>query len=493
MGRAIVMNHIGQGIKSLFMGRFKPYVLDEMPPEFREVAGSNPKPFRFIGDLAGQNVTGIFLQAEEKSALDQMSGGLAVNTLDHLLTQVFDGKRLTGVNAAFTKNGPLPDRKMLIWQNSQASIDNLVMAANAMQIFLRDLGFTRHSPIELSIDKRVDNKVASDRTSSVGVKVGAEVKTPEFFLASASLSGESNMDLSQTKARESATSMNEKEDIVINGWAYNAGLVEAITHRLNIPSPKQLILMTEHLTINASIRGDVDDSIAPFESIHDHLINLERYALWVADQMNGNTGADRRFSQFVEMGDTEGALEGQLGRAKIAAEGTEQEHAEAEAKLAVTLCASIYRGAQYKIEAQLGQMVGNDILRAISKLYPGERKSGEMKAHVAIDTYLSGKPREDFHPVSDISEKTESMKTLDRIGLQAYYQVKEGLSEVDIVLFPRMTGDRVNLDSVVNTSVMMEKSNIDFKSTTVYKAFDSRRELRDQMEETMANALGSPA
>lgn len=478
-----------KSIVNLFMGKTRFHVKDEIPKEHEEIAHGKPEPFKFIGDLSGQKVTGIFLQAEENSSLDQMSGGMAAKVLDHLLNQVFDGSRSTGVNAAFTRNGPRPDRKMLIWQNNNASIDKLVMAANAMQVFLRDLGFTRHDPVELSFDERRDSKITSDQKSSMAIKASAEAKTPELFMASAKLSGEADMDLSQTRAKESALSMNKKDDLVIQGWAYDAGMVEAITHRLGIPSPKELIVTTNKFTTNAAIRGDVDSSVAPFENLHDYLIELERYALWVADNMGENTGRDKKFSQFVEVGDTNGALEYQLDRARTASERTPQEHTEAEVKLAMTLCASIYRGAQYRIEEQLGEMVGNDILRAVDKLHADQRKSGKMKVNVTTNTELRDKPEDGFYPVNAISEKTESMKTLDRIGLQAYYQVKPGLSEVSVVLFPRMTDKNVNLDSVSNTSVMTPKEEIDIKSTTVYHAFAKRRELNNRVEKAINDLI----
>lgn len=432
--------------------------------------------------IEGMEVRGLFIEAGKVSELDRMSGEVAERTLDHLLRKAMDGVKSNSVRMMFT-SVPRPDRDLMIWQKKNADIGELISAANAMDVFLSDLGFSRHEPITFSLDSKHENRISIDRDAKAKVSASVEAKTPEFLagLASAKFGIDGDASIGRKTQNENSAAMIMSDERVIGGWAYDAGLIEAITNKLGIPSPQKLDeASSDEASIRAAIlrKTNVEGSF-PFENLHDRLMNVERGILDLANGMSDNPERDV-LTEPLELGDTQGALELQLARARHAGDQSLEQQAKEEVRLATILCAAVYRGARHNIEEQLGRVVGEKLLYMAREANPDLRRI-KLPVSVAFDLDPGAMPAKGLHSVSAIDPKgSEELLALKNIGLQAFYQVSTDPADagIKIVLFPDMTPRGMNLERS-DIGGVADKSQYDSAYTSVSIAKENRAAMKE--------------
>jgi len=414
----------------------------------------DPTNKRSVIMLRDVRVSAVFVNAEQTSPVDQLSNSKEVErVIDHMLSRVAKSGAFNAQNirAMTTHDTPRADRKIVLWQNRDADIHDLVAAANALQTVLGDLGMTRHDPVKIEISGHGFAKITHGVDTSLTRKAGGElslgVSTPEFLVkgdlkASLGLEHESKRGNKIENERSSEIAMSR--EVEVGGWAYSAGIVEAITTKLGIPTPSMMMSFTgSQQLIRDSISGrHTEPGGNPFEAHHTNLIALEKMMLEAAKELNIRSERHDLIGRELDLGQTESALRRQLDHCKTAPTMSLEDEAIEEVRLGVLLCAQMYRGARLTLE----RILCEEAAAEIASIHMIEGVSG-LSTSGDVNTKYGDRPKEGFAPISAIGEgrRNEYFLTFERLGLPAFFNVDIAANQVSVIAFPDMTDHGLNV------------------------------------------------
>lgn len=453
----------------------------------------DPENKRAVIMLRDVRVSAVFVNAEQTSPVDQLSNSKEVErVIDHMLSRVANSGAFNaqGIRAMTTHDTPRADRKIVLWQNRDADIHDLVAAANALQTVLGDLGMTRHDPVKIEITGHGFAKITHGIDSSLTRKAGGElslgVKTPESFFASGEAKAKLGLDYEKKNGRkfenERSSEIAMSREVEVGGWAYSAGIVEAITTKLGIPTPAMMMSFTgSRQLIRDSISGrHTEIGNNPFEAHHTNLVMLEKMMLEAAKELNTRFAGHDLIGRELDLGQTESALRRQLDHCKTAPTMSLEDEAIEEVRLGVLLCAQMYRGARLTLE----QILCEEAAAELASIHMIEGVSG-LSPVGDVNTKYGDRPEEGFSPISSIGEgrRNEYFNAFERLGLSAFFNVNIVDKKVSVVAFPDMTDHGLN---IINSErgLNFDDSYRDVNSTPVFKRAAEFMERVEVMKST---------
>ncbi len=454
----------------------------------------DPTNKRSVIMLRDVRVSAVFVNAEQTSPVDQLSNSKEVErVIDHMLSRVAKSGAFNAQNirAMTTHDTPRADRKIVLWQNRDADIHDLVAAANALQTVLGDLGMTRHDPVKIEISghglAKITHGVDTSLTRNAGGELSLGVSTPEFLVKGdlkAKLGIEHEAKRGRKRETERSNEIVISREVEVGGWAYSAGIVEAITTKLGIPTPSMMMSFTgSQQLIRDSISGrHTEPGGNPFEAHHTNLIALEKMMLEAAKELNTRYEGHDLIGRELDLGQTESALRRQLDHCKTAPTMSLEDEAIEEVRLGVLLCAQMYRGARLTLERILCEEAASEL----ASIHMIEGVSG-LSAEGSVNTKYGDRPADGFSPISSIGDgrQNEYFKAFDRLGLPAFFNVNVAESKVSVVAFPDMTDHGLN---IINSErgLNFDDSYRDVNSTPVFKRADEFMERVEVMRSTAA-------